>query len=298
MTQIQRTNQALAEMHRRMEKNPVQSISEQAQVQEKEALLASLQKKLTTLKMNQIRQQKFRLETKRRLGNLDEESRKKLFEKSTPPGKGTDDAGQQEIRKVSSSASMVVHSSSSEDYMLLADLKPTPKQEELQEKISVERLVLRDLHRKQDTGGRLTDDEKDELLMREKSVKSLQIELNSLKNNRIRQQRFRMERKRKMATLDEGTRKKLSIKNAPGRPFKAGHERVKADHERVKADHHQHDQLINDLITDCTDCKGSNNCKGCKDCATQENSNNSEVESTLSQEVIMQEDSVYLMFKP
>lgn len=89
----------------------------------------------------------------------------------------------------------------------------------MSDKITLEKDLLIGLQKKRDYGLETVQDKK-ERSKRMETLEKLEKEMKKTECNRIRQQKFRDERKRKIASLDETTRKKVFGKATitPGRP--------------------------------------------------------------------------------
>ena len=86
--------------------------------------------------------------------------------------------------------------------------KVTPKQDELNKDINIENEILVSLYRKRDLEQASESDRK-EILTRKATLKRLKKELKEVIQNATRQKKLRDERKRKLESMDETTRKKL-----------------------------------------------------------------------------------------
>ena len=87
--------------------------------------------------------------------------------------------------------------------------RSAPKQEEFRMDCSLENDILVGLYKKRELG-MLSDIQRAELKSREKKMKETKKKINEAELNQKRQQRFRDERKSKLAKLDDDTRKKLT----------------------------------------------------------------------------------------
>ena len=99
--------------------------------------------------------------------------------------------------------------------------RPTPKQDELKEKMGIEKDILLGLYRKREHG-MLSVQDSDELKKRVSKKAKLENELKAVETNRLRQIIFRDDRKKKMLSLDGNTRKMITGKTeiTPGAPMK------------------------------------------------------------------------------
>ena len=99
--------------------------------------------------------------------------------------------------------------------------KVTPKQDELNKNINIENEILASLYRKRNLGQESESDRK-EILTTQATLKRLKRELKEVVQNATRKKRLRDERKRKLKSMDEKTRKKLMGKATSdlGRPEK------------------------------------------------------------------------------
>ena len=86
--------------------------------------------------------------------------------------------------------------------------KVTPQKDELNKDINIGNGILVSLYRKRDLGQASESDRK-EILTRQATLKRLKKELKEVIQNATRQKKLRNERKRKLESMDETTRKKL-----------------------------------------------------------------------------------------
>ena len=84
--------------------------------------------------------------------------------------------------------------------------KVTPKQDELNKNINIENEILASLYRKRNLGQASESDRK-EILTTQATLKRLKRELKEVVQNATRKKRLRDERKRKLKSMDEKTRK-------------------------------------------------------------------------------------------
>ena len=89
--------------------------------------------------------------------------------------------------------------------------KVTPKQDELHKDMNIENEILMSLYRKRDFGQTSERDRK-EILTRQSTLKRLKKELKKVIQKVVRQRKLRYESKRKLESMDEAKRKKLTGK--------------------------------------------------------------------------------------
>ena len=96
-----------------------------------------------------------------------------------------------------------------------------PQQDELNEKINIENEILVSNFQKRDLGQASETDRK-EIITRQGTLKQLKKQLKETISNQVRQKKLREERKRKLESMDEITRKRLMGKATSdlGRPEK------------------------------------------------------------------------------
>ena len=99
--------------------------------------------------------------------------------------------------------------------------KPTPKQDELNNKVNIANEILVALYRKRELG-QMSENHRNEIKIREANLKELKKKLHEAKLNEMRHKKLRDERKRKFEALDEPTRKNVTGKatSDSGRPEK------------------------------------------------------------------------------
>ena len=129
--------------------------------------------------------------------------------------------------------------------------KVTPKQDELNKDVNIENEILVSLYRKRDLGQASESDRK-VILTRQATLKQLKKELKEVIQNATRQKKPRHERKRKLESMDETTRKKLMGKSTSdlGRPEKCNKsELIKAICRIGISGSAAHDRRRNEVIT-------------------------------------------------
>ena len=128
--------------------------------------------------------------------------------------------------------------------------KVTPKQDELNKNINIENEILASLYRKRNLGQESESDRK-EILTTQATLKRLKRELKEVVQNATRKKRLRDERKRKLKSMDEKTRKKLMGKATSdlGRPEKCDKsELIKAICRIAISSSAAHDRRRNEVI--------------------------------------------------
>ena len=100
-------------------------------------------------------------------------------------------------------------------------LKPTPKQGDLGKKIGVEKDILPGLYRKREYG-MLPAMDSNELKNRKAKKRKLENKLKISENNRLQHKKIGVDRKQKMLSLEESTRKMITGRTEvrPGAPIK------------------------------------------------------------------------------
>ena len=81
---------------------------------------------------------------------------------------------------------------------------PTPAQEEVKRKIKIENDILVGLYRKRDMG-QLSQNDRNEISLREATLKNYKADLKQKERNRKRQQKFRSSQKRKLIEIEKQT---------------------------------------------------------------------------------------------
>ena len=128
--------------------------------------------------------------------------------------------------------------------------KVTPKQDELNKNINIENEILASLYRKRNLGQESESDRK-EILTTQATLKRLKRELKEVVQNATRKKRLSDERKRKLKSMDEKTRKKLMGKATSdlGRPEKCDKsELIKAICRIAISSSAAHDRRRNEVI--------------------------------------------------
>ena len=100
-------------------------------------------------------------------------------------------------------------------------VREKPKQEQLKAEIALEKDILIGLHRKRDSA-MMSEGDRKELIEREKNLKNLEKQLKAVLSNRMKQQNFRDNQKRRIESLDDETRKKVKgrVVSKVGKPKK------------------------------------------------------------------------------
>ena len=127
--------------------------------------------------------------------------------------------------------------------------------------MGIEKDILLGLYRKREHGT-LSSQDSDELNKRVSRKAKLENELKAVETNRLRQKKIRDDRKKKMLSLDENTRKMITEKTeiTPGAPMKVDNPELRvitssAAHERRRSEVIRTvktlDQPIYDLSSKC-----------------------------------------------